>query len=110
MHHVGHYVDAWHQAAGKSETLRDGVVMHLVFGLFCGVVGLDAPSRDITGHCWFPRHFVRSMLRDKTDVASMFPACFARIFSSHGVPRASIRISAFACPHPASMSTPTPAR
>jgi hypothetical protein len=42
MHHIGHDVDARDEAAGKAEPARDGVVMHLVLGKFCGVVGLDA--------------------------------------------------------------------
>ena len=42
MHHIGHDVDAGDEAAGKSEPLRDGIVMHLVLGKLRGVVGLDA--------------------------------------------------------------------
>ena len=50
MHHIGHDVDTGHETAAKAEPARHLVVVHLVFGLFGGVVGLDAVGFDQACH------------------------------------------------------------
>jgi hypothetical protein len=50
VHHVGHDIDAGDEAAAKAEPARNGVVVHLVFGQFRGVVGLDAVGFEQACH------------------------------------------------------------
>jgi hypothetical protein len=89
VHHVGHHVDARDQPARESEPLRDGVVMHLVFGLFCGVVGLNAIRLD--GHAGFLLFLVvfshLSYAKNVPWQACSAP-CFPRIQASNRLPRA----------------------
>jgi uncharacterized protein YaiI (UPF0178 family) len=89
VHHIGHHVDARDQPARESEPLGDGVVMHLVFGLFGGVVGLDAIRLD--GHAGFLLFLVvfshLSYAKNVPWQACSHP-CFPRLRASNRVPRA----------------------
>src|SRR5271170_4439513 len=79
MHHVGHDIDAGYKAATKPEPARDGVVMHLVFGQFGGVVGLDAIGFEPVRHRLVPLDLSVAMVRQDNALAR---APFPR-FSSH---------------------------
>ncbi len=53
VHHIGHHVDTGHQPADKTIALRDGVIVHLVFGMLRRVVGRDPMRLDTACHARF---------------------------------------------------------
>ncbi|MEH2689969.1 hypothetical protein DXU04_34435 [Bradyrhizobium diazoefficiens] len=83
MHHVGEDVDAGHQPAREAEAARHLVVMHLVLGLFGGVVGLDAVGFEPVRHGWPSPKFLLFRIDRRPRGTPVNPLAFAARMGYH---------------------------